>query len=287
MAELEMGVFVFGAYFAARFIKRWYQAAFGAWPSERHNSARLVYGLLPVVYTVLMAYVLLFWASFDVASNPAYLLAYLILGLACVYFGLYLMFACLDISWRDDAVHLRNTGALRTVTGAFLGLTAIYAGSNTGDGPGWWCVLFAGGLGLAAWLAAGWLANVFARVSERITVERSRGCGIRFGCFLLACGIILGRASGGDWTSFGQTVVEFIDGWPLLPLTAIFILVERIYISQSESDREASSAGSYFWGGLYILAAVLCVSLLPPLPQNPLYGMGSTDAMALQGMLRF
>jgi hypothetical protein len=181
-----------------------------------------------------------------------------------------------DLSWIDDVINLNNQAALPAIIGGFLGLTIIYSGANIGDGPGWWCVIFAGGMGLVSWLFLGAGICMADKVSERITVERDLGCGIRFGCYLLASGIILGRASGGDWTSFYMTVVEFYDvydRWPVLLLAAIEAVVERLYLIQAKkSSGNDTVFSSLFWGAFYITFAVIIVmQLVPELPINPIY----------------
>ena len=52
----------------------------------------------------------------------------------------------------DADIVLDNKAAVFPAAGGFVGVTLIYAGANTGDGPGWWVVLFAAGLGLITWL---------------------------------------------------------------------------------------------------------------------------------------
>lgn len=62
---------------------------------------------------------------------------------------------------------------------------------------------------MTAWFIVNQLMNIFTQVFERITVGRDLYCGIRYGAYLLASGLILGRASAGDWTSLYMTIVEF------------------------------------------------------------------------------
>jgi len=91
-------------------------------------------------------------------------------------------------------------------------------------------------------------------------------------CYLLASAIILGRASGGDWTSAGDTVVEFMVGWPALLLTMFAVVVERLYILRAKAENNANSvAVSILWGVLFIAIAVMSVMLLPQMSENPIY----------------
>ncbi|MCL2172231.1 MAG: hypothetical protein LBH62_06805 [Nitrososphaerota archaeon] len=178
-----------------------------------------------------------------------------------------------DLSWLDDALNLNNKAALIAVVGGFLGLTLIYSGANIGNGPGWWCVVFTGGLGLVAWLVLGLVINSCTKTFERITVERDIGCGIRFGFYLLASGIILARACAGDWTSFSVTLFEFMDGWPVLVLAGILILVELYYIHRAKLNKTNNAIfGSIFLGVAFIVIAIAIVYLMPPTSENPIYG---------------
>ncbi|MDR3000198.1 MAG: hypothetical protein LBU89_02945 [Fibromonadaceae bacterium] len=211
-------------------------------------------------------------ASFDVVGSFIYILMYVFLGGAWLFLGITIMSCLFDLSWLDDALNLNNTAALIAVAGGFLGLTLIYSGANIGNGPGWWCVIFTGGLGLAVWIILGLIINICTKSFERITVERDIGCGIRFGTYLIASGIILARACAGDWTSFSMTVVDFIDAWPVLALAGLLILVELYYIYSAKSGKNNNSIyGSILFGIIFITLAIMFVYLLPPTTENPMY----------------
>jgi hypothetical protein len=102
---------------------------------------------------------------------------------------------------------------------------------------------------------------------------------------MLASGIIIGRASGGDWTSFYLTIVEFYDvydRWPVFLLAGIEGVVEYFYFHRAKTGArgrgelvpaKSSVLISVFWGAFYITFAIVSVSqLLPSLPHNPFYG---------------
>lgn len=205
-------------------------------------------------------------ASFDVVGDPFYIIFYLTLGFAWIHCGVFMMACVFDLSWIDDILSMNNNAALISFIGGFLGLTIIYSAANIGDGPGWWCVIFAGGLGLITWIVLALIINLLTQVFERVTIERDVLCGVRFGGYLLASGIILGRASAGDWTSFSMTVVEFMAGWTVLPLTALMIIVERVYIYKAKNKSEGGVGSlwlSVFWGMLFTIISGLSVMMLP------------------------
>src|SRR5947199_339162 len=60
-------------------------------------------------------------------------------------------------------------------------------------------------------------------------VERDFASGLRMCGFLLAIGLVLGRAAAGDWHSESATVRDFIhDGWPATILWATALVIERL-----------------------------------------------------------
>lgn len=273
MSFSELMVFIFSGYISIRRMINWYGKLPGIGPVRRDKTTKYVMALLPLVSLFIIVYTLKVLASFDVVNDLFYIIFYVLLGYAWTFLGMSAVFFFFDISWLDDVLYLSNRAALFPVAGAFLGLVTIYSGANIGDGPGWWCVIFAGGLGMISWFLLGRLVNSFTQVFERITVDRDVYCGIRFGAYLLASGIILARASAGDWTSFYHTVVEFLVGWPVLLLTALAILVERYYIRKaklSESLSDTYLFGSLYWGIVYILLAVISAVIFP-LVENPIY----------------
>lgn len=261
------------------FAYRWCRFTYGCRLPLANKPAKIVLGLLPGIALVLFLITMLGFAASDVVSNGFYIIFYVIMGFAWLLVGLFFVSAVFNLSWIDDCLHLNNRAALLAFCGAFLGTAVIYCGANVGEGPGWWCVVFAGGLGGVAWLLLGWVLGKLTRLFERVTVERDLGCGIRTGFYLLATGIILAKASSGDWTSFGMTVVEFADGWIAVPLTLLAFAVERVYLRAAAVRRKNAAIspmryeggadnpvpGSVAIGLAYVAAAIAAVVLLPPL----------------------
>ncbi|MCL2676127.1 MAG: hypothetical protein FWE84_06085 [Firmicutes bacterium] len=267
------------------FLVKWYRPLIKAWPKERGKFNRSIMNILPILAIGIILTVLLIWAAQDVINDAFYIIMYLFWGLAWVYICMLLVSLFFDISWRDDVLNNNNKGALMAVSGSFLGITAIYSGANIGDGPGWWCVLIAGGMGVISWFVLGLIAIAATNAKERITSGRDTGCGVRLGLYLLAIGIILGRASAGDWISFDMTFKEFSAGWPALALTTLFILVERLYLFQEKNDIEKVGRDyrnksvphgsnimiSVFWGVLFVALAVAAVLFAPVPVGSPLF----------------
>ncbi|MCL2358455.1 hypothetical protein [Candidatus Bathycorpusculum sp.] len=269
---VEFLVFIVSIICSFKFLVKWYEPLLSKRPLNRNKSARYILGLLPIGSFCVILFTLKMLASFDVVDSFIYISMYMVLGIAWLFLGATLMSCVFDLSWLDDALNLNNKAALIAVVGGFLGLTLIYSGANIGNGPGWWCVVFTGGLGLVAWIVLGLVINSCTKTFERITVERDIGCGIRFGSYLLASGIILARACAGDWTSFYITLVEFIDGWSVLVLAGILILVELYYIHKAKSNKTNNAIfGSIFLAVVFIAMAITIVYLLPPTSGNPIY----------------
>ena len=283
MDDLEILLLLCFSFLTVLFLIHWYRPITMAWTGGRHRPTKIALSCLPLLSCTIILFTLRTLASFDVKG--IFIVFYLLFGFAWLYGGLWFITCFFDLSWRDDALLAGNKAALYTVAGAFLGLTCIYAGANVGDGPGWWCVLFAGGLGFAAWVALAFLFNLCVGIFERVTVDRDIGCGIRFGCYLLASGILLGRASAGDWTSFSATIVEFCDGWPVLPLTLFALAVEWFFLYRAKHREEnlrphapdhrrgLDLSVSIVWGTALVAATVAAVLLLPPPKENPIYRM--------------
>ena len=272
MDESEILVFVASLFISVVFVYKWYWPILSVWPHNRGMAGRNALMLLPIVSQTVIFFTLKTLASFDVVDSPIYIIFYMLLGFSWFFIAKFIITVLFDISPIDDIVIMRNKAALIAFIGGFLGLTAVYSASNIGDGPGWWCVVFAGALGTVAWTALAVVAGRISHVFERITVDRDIPGGIRLGCYLLADGIILGRASAGDWTSFSMTIVEFLDGWPAIPLTVLMVIIERYAINSAKDKMNGSGiAEAVFAGLLFVALALLSVLLLPALPINPIY----------------
>ena len=271
----EMILFAFSAVFVCIGMTGWYGRLIGNWKLRKDKTVVLVFTFLPIIAIAIILYTLRYLASFDVADDFLYILFYLLLGIAWVHLGLKLIFRLFDLSWTDDALNNNNKAALFAISGAYVGLVFIYSGANVGDGPGWWHVIFAGGFGLAAWIILGIFIGKITQVFERITVDRDINCGIRTGFYFLASGVILGKASAGDWVSFSRTILELSAGWPAIILALLAVIVEHQYVNLTMNDEGSrnnySLSRSVFWAIVYIVLAVFSTVLFP-LFDNLAYG---------------
>lgn len=257
----------FSAWQAVTFLRDWYVRV-------GHNTrffnlvrTRTYLYLLPFTTGILYLLTLQTVASFDVIGEFFYILMYLLFGIAWIGIAFKGMFLFWSFSYQDDVLMGRNRAALVAFTGAFLGISLIYAGANIGDGPGWWTIVWAGGLGTVTWLLLGTVVNQCTCIMDSVLMDGDVGSGIRLGCYWLGCGLILARASGGDWTSFFATAVEFAVGWPAVLLTVIMVVLERFLFRAREDweEREEGHQKTVLVSAFYIIYAVVVVASLPPL----------------------
>jgi len=271
--DSELFIFFILLFAAGLFIYKWYKPIFSIWVPDRRKTGKIVLASLPIVSFVIMLVTLKTIASYDVVDNFFFIFFYILMGYAWLLVGVYVITALFDLSPVDDIIVLDNKAASIAFAGGFIGITLIYSGANIGDGPGWWCVVFAGGLGCVAWAVLALIINALTQVFERVSVDRDISCSIRLGSYLLSSGIILGRASAGDWTSGWKTIVEFAAAWPVLLPAVFMVLFERV-AAKTPKGRDTKNewlSGSVVFGIFIIVFAVLSVIFLSPLPQNPMY----------------
>jgi hypothetical protein len=203
----------------------------------RAGAGRRLLQLTPPAAAGLLWVVLRNASSFDVRDDPRYLTFYLLLGAAWV--GLSIRWVALTgVSTRDDVVERANGSAAIAVAGALLAITLCYAGGNIGSGPGWWVVVFSAALATVTLFAVWMLLELASGVSDAVTVDRDPSAGLRLAGFLVACGLVLGRAVAGDWESAAATVRDFGNAaWPVLVLMIAAAVVERAARPTADSPR--------------------------------------------------
>jgi hypothetical protein len=185
-------------------------------------------------------------AAKAVRESGFYILIYMALGAASLGVSGQL-FSFFGVSARDDVLERRNRAALIAVVSALLGTTLCFVGGNIGEGPGVEVVMASAGTALTAWFVLWYLVDVFSGrvVSERITVDRDTGSGVRLAGLLAANGVILGAAVAGDWMP-NRFLHDFAaSAWPALALTVAATLVERFSQSRSSVIRSALTASGY------------------------------------------
>ena len=81
---------------------------------------------------------------------------------------------------------------------------------------------------------------------------------------LLRTGIVLGRASAGNWVSTQAMLADLVtSGWPVLPLLLIAITVERSLRPRESNPRPSMLAAGVLPACAYLTLSVLHVAILP------------------------
>ena len=216
----------------------------------------------PLLCAAVLYVVLKTVAAHDVRDDPRYIFFYLVLGAAWVGLAARLL-PLAGVSVRDDVLERANPAAAYVAGGALVALTLCFAGGNVGDGPGWWVVVFSAALATGA-LFALWLAlDALAGLADTVTIDRDEATGVRVAGYLVASGLILGRAVAGDWVSAGATVRDFVlVGWPVLPLLGAAAVLERSLRPTPQRPALRATTHGALPALLFVAAAALYVLLL-------------------------
>jgi len=222
--------------------------------------ARFGLWLLPVFCFAILLAALLTVSAADVRSDSMYVFLYTVIGLAWLGACDYLI-SLMGISGRDDVIERRNPAAFWIVCGAILANLACFVGGNVGDGPGFVVVVFSAALASGTLFLIWLLCEVTldGAICEAITVERDIGLSLRWGCLLLAIGLILGWSVAGDWDSVEQSIVDFAAcAWPAGSLAAFAVLYEGLL---KKIPTRPGLAHSAFVGVSWIALAICYVAL--------------------------
>lgn len=253
MSGDELLALVFSALAAVWGWSRWAPAWWRTHP-RRRVVVPIVAWVGPWLCVALLYFVLARWAAHDVRDSTLYTVFYLTMGVGWTGL-LLLLLPFFGLDWRDDVVERANPAAALAVTGALLGGMLAFAGGNIGDGPGWWVVVFSGGLATGALLLLWVLANAQSHVADLVTLDRDLAAGWRASGFFVGAGMVLGRAAAGDWHSALQTTLDFLKlGWPALVLceaTVVMNVLARPTPHRPRPDPWLLGAGP----------ALLCVGL--------------------------
>lgn len=237
----------------------WGKAIYEAFRVRPRSSSTLVERTAAVAVPLLcggaLYYVLRNYASHDVRDSTVYTTFYMSMGAAWVAAAMR-VWGWLGISTRDDLIERGNAAAAFAIFGALFSITFCFAGGNVGDGPGWWVVVFAALLSTGTLLVLWSVLERLSGVGEAITVDRDPATGLRAAGYLIASGLILGRAVAGNWVSVDATVVDFAAlGWPVLVIFAVALITERLLRPSPHAPRR-----SPFLFGLPVFLAVIAAS---------------------------
>ncbi len=218
---------------------------------------------------VLIAIGLWRWGAVEVRGHFEEVFFLTFLGVVWLIASLHL-FPWLGLCIADDAIERRNPAALVALSGATLAVAITYVAGNFGEGPSYWNNIFSAGLGTIGLFAIWFMFELGGRVSVSITEERDFASGVRLCGYLLATGLILGRAVAGDWHSGSVTVHDFFyDGWPAAVLCVVAVIIERF----ARPTRERPCPGWVRYGFLpaliYVGVAITWICHLGPWEGKP------------------
>jgi hypothetical protein len=259
MSEDETALLVFSLIIATITWCRWWFIVISRAPFGASTSIRAALAVAPIACMLALLGILKFFAASDVRDDARYLLLYTVAGAAWI--GLARVgIVSLGLSLRDDCIERRN-GPVTTVTCcAMLAITLCFGGANIGDGPGWWVVIFCAALATGSLFALWTTVQGATAIADALTIERNASDAVRFGAFLVASGLILGRSVAGSWISVAETVKDFVAmAWPALVLCVVELVVGHIRNSDRVAAVRAGSAMGLAIGAAYLIAAIAYV----------------------------
>lgn len=254
MGDDEVFAGIVAAAIALFGLARWLAPAMLVHRVGGHAGRRLLIMLTPALCLGVMLPALLTIAAVEVREDMRYVILFLIIGAAWLT-AMQMVMPLLGVSVRDDALERRNTAAVIVITAAMFAITIVYIGGNTGEGPTIWTTIGPALLASVTFVGLWGLVESFTHVSEQVTVDRDIAAAVRHSGFLLAMGLVLGRAVAGDWESSGATLDDFAEiGWPAAALAAIAVPLHWL-------GRPTPAAPRRSVAGMGILPALLFLGL--------------------------
>ena len=223
MSKEETGAFAVSLVISAIAWLRWYYLLFSARGPRGAGMVPLL--ILPLLCPVMCMQLLRIDASEPVRENPTYQMLFVALGAAWVGITMNVSEA-FGVAMRDDAQGHGNGAAVALLSGALCGSWLAYTGGNFGDIPGWWAVLFCAVATSIALLLTWAAVDRMTVLSDRVLLDRDLSSGLRFGGFLIAAGLVLGRGAAGDWVSADATIRGILGvSWPVLAAAAVEVML--------------------------------------------------------------
>jgi hypothetical protein len=195
-------------------------------PGRASNGFIWCIWLTAIVSILLIATALWFWGAREVRGDVSNVLFLTFIGAIWLAFA-YALYPWFGLSIRDDALARRNPAALVALCSALLSTAITFAAGNLGEGPSYLENIFCAGLATGGLFLLWILFELCCHVSISIAEERDFASGMRFGGLLLSWGLILARATTGDWHSAADSTMDFLhDGWPAAAILMPAIVTE-------------------------------------------------------------
>lgn len=206
----------------------WKRSSPGLWAEMNRTKSKLpwVVGLCFASCLFGIAAALWNWGATEVRANAAAVFTLTLIGTIWILLT-FKIFPWLGLSYEYDVTDCGNTAAMIALCGAMIAVSTLYAGGSLGEGPSYLENFFSAGLGTSAWVFLWLFLEMTAKVSVSITEDRDLASGLRFCGLLVATGVLLGRATAGNWVSEVAAIRDlFRDGWPAAALLIIAVPVE-------------------------------------------------------------
>lgn len=257
--EDEMFLLI-GCSVATLFAAWWLWTCFSAVPSLGQRPA--VRG--PLLAAVGASFSFLFfvtwsWTAVEIRGGQDY--TWLAMAMGGAWFLIYArLFRWLGVGLREDACERTNRAAMIALGGAIPGGMLLYCGAICGEGPSFWNNVFTVLVAGAGWFAL-WLGlELFSGISRSVAEERDPAAGLRLAGFLLATGLVLGRAAAGNWISMEATVDDLLnDGWICGPLLVGAVMQERLLRPRGLLSDAPGAASGPLVGSVYVLLGLAWV----------------------------
>lgn len=209
-----------------------YSALFRTNPLARGRTSLVPLALTPPVCLLSLLPFLLHLTAREVREDHGYVRLFLFAAVPFLLLATRVS-ELLGISLRDDAIERRNPAAVVTLCGAWLGVTAIYAGANVGEGESTWMTFGPAFLGVLTW-AGLWLAvERLTTISDAVAIDRDVPAAARLAAYLVISGVILGWGVAGDYVSATATLDDFAHrAWPAAVAGGILVIAHRAFHKQ-------------------------------------------------------
>lgn len=202
-------------------------------------------------------------AAVEVRTDVRYQVLFVVMGAVWV-FHLPRSLVFIGVSYRDDALERRNTSAAIAIAGTIAGLAIVFAGSNMGEGPSIWNTVATALASTAALAAIVFGFGFGTSLGDSIAVERDTPTGVRFAGLVAGCGILLARASAGDWVSTAAMLNDLVAfGLPAGALSLTAMVIERALRPRESCPRPSLFAAGVMPAAAYVASSIAYVASLP------------------------
>ncbi|MEE8416056.1 MAG: DUF350 domain-containing protein [Desulfobacterales bacterium] len=166
----------------------------------------------------------------------------------------------------DELIRDQNQGTGIVSCAISIASGFIIFGAVSGENGNIWTAIAFWGLGQVMLLLAGWVYNLITPYDIHTEIEKDNvAAGISFAGVLIAMGIIVGRAAGGEFHSWTENILDFIIisfiGLAILPFIRILtdkILLPTVKLTDEIVGQEKPNIGAaYIEAFSYIAASMI------------------------------